>query len=164
MQLIHKEDFIGIVPMSVNIPNKDVDLHCLDAQNIDCEPIMPTFNNVSLLAQIVVSNPTSRPQLWAFFTEYLKPFLVCKAHARFLLWHGNNITQFGTVQNQEDTSEPISDKTRAELIRSTEIKANVYLAKMTNHLKVVSYTFDTIVYSYSNCAVIPRAKTRIFAL
>ena len=81
-------------------------------------------------------------QLQALFNNYIKGFLVCKAHARLLLWQGNNVTQFGLVRNREDTSDAISDKQRAELIQSSEHKANVYLAQMAKALEDANYTFE----------------------
>ena len=163
-QLIDKNDFIGVVPMSVNIPDVNVNLHCLDAQNIDTFPIMPiTATGVNMLTDIENATSSSNPELMEFFTTYLKPFMVCMAHARFLLWQGNNITQFGIRVNQEDTSQPITDKTRAELIASSEHKANVYMMKFKEALEEANYTFDTVVYSYE-CNNKPRAKTRIKAI
>lgn len=164
-QLIDKTDFINVVPMSGNIPDANVDLHCLDAQNIDTFPIMPsTSAGVNIVTDIENTNSGARPELHAWFNTYLKPYMVCMAHARFLLWQGNNITQFGVRVNNEDTSEAVSDKTRGELIASSEHKANVYLAKATSALKDADYTFDTVVYSYNNCNNKPRAKTRIFSV
>lgn len=163
-QLINKDDFINIVPMSANIPNVNVDLHCLDAQNIDTFPIMPkTAEGVNMLTNIENATSSSNPELMSFFETYLKPFMVCMAHARFLLWQGNNVTQFGIRVNQEDTSQPITDKTRGELIASSEHKANVYMMKFKQALEDANYTFDSVVYSYK-CNQKPRAKTRIAAI
>lgn len=163
-QLINKDDFINVVPMSVNIPNVNVDLHCLDAQNIDTFPIMPkTAEGVNMLTNIENATSSSNPELMSFFETHLKPFMVCMAHARFLLWQGNNVTQFGIRVNQEDTSQPISDKTRGELIASSEHKANVYMMKFKQALEDANYTFDSVVYSYK-CNQKPRAKTRIAAI
>ena len=150
--------------MSANIPNVNVDLHCLDAQNIDTFPIMPkTAEGVNMLTNIENATSSSNPELMSFFEIYLKPFMVCMAHARFLLWQGNNVTQFGIRVNQEDTSQPITDKTRGELIASSEHKANVYMMKFKQALEDANYTFDSVVYSYK-CNQKPRAKTRIAAI
>ena len=156
-QLINKSDFIGIVKMSVNIPDTDVDFHCLDAQRFDLFPIIPDALATALQG-------TMGTQLQAFFNNYVKGFLVCKAHARLLLWQGNNVTQFGLVTNREDTSAPISDKQRAELIQSSEHKANVYLAQMTKAMKDANYTFDSVSYEYAACAEKPKVKPKFFAV
>lgn len=166
MALFNKTDFIGIVPMSVNVPDANVNLHCEDAQQLDTRPIMPTRVNggQNLLDDIVNSTTSTRPELHGFYTNYILKFMVCKAHSRFLLWQGNNITQFGVRSNIENTSEPVSDKTRSELIASSEHKANIYLAQLTSYLDSISYTLDDIKYGYQNCNSKPKAKTRIYAI
>lgn len=156
-QLINKSDFIGIVKMSVNIPDSDVDFHCLDAQRFDLFSIIPDALATALQG-------TMGTELQAFFNNYVKGFLVCKAHARLLLWQGNNVTQFGLVTNREDTSQQITDKQRAELIQSSEHKANVYLAQMTKAMKDANYTFDSVSYEYAACAEKPKVKPKFFAV
>lgn len=156
-QLINKSDFTGIVKMSVNIPDSDVDFHCLDAQRFDLFPIIPDALATALQG-------TMGTELQAFFDNYVKGFLVCKAHARLLLWQGNNVTQFGLVTNREDTSAQITDKQRAELIQSSEHKANVYLAQMTKAMKDANYTFDSVSYEYAACAEKPKVKPKFFAV
>lgn len=156
-QLIDKSDFIGIVKMSVNIPDSDVDFHCMDAQKFDLFPIIPTALATALQG-------TMGTELQAFFNNYVKGFLVCKAHARLLLWQGRNITQHGLTQPREDTSEPITDKQRAELIQSVEHKANVYLAQMSKAMSDAEYTFDGVSYEYSDCAEKPKVKPKFFSV
>lgn len=156
-QLINKSDFIGIVKMSVNIPDSDVDFHCMDAQKFDLFPIIPTALATALQG-------TMGAELQTFFNNYVKGFLVCKAHARLLLWQGNNLTQFGLVTNSEDTSVPLTDKQRAELIQSSEHKANVYLAQMSKAMSDAKYTFDGVSYEYESCAEKPKVKPKFFSV
>jgi hypothetical protein len=156
-QLIDKSDFIGIVKMSVNIPDSDVNFHCMDAQRFDLFPIIPDALATALQGSMGA-------ELQAFFDDYVKGFLVCKAHARLLLWQGNNVTQFGLVRNNEDTSEPISDKQRAELIQSSEHKANIYLAQMSKAMSDADYTFDSVVYTYETCEDKPKVKPKFFSV
>lgn len=170
VQLIHKDDFGTYIKFSDNIPARDVDFHCKDAQNFDAYTIMPlavvSGNNIVLDVENSVNvSPVTRPELLEWFEDYLKPFLVCKAYARFLLWAGRNITQFGLRVNNEDTSTEVTDKNRAEMIADVEHKCNVYLARLTKALKDADYTYDSIVYSFDNCdSSKPKAKTRIYAI
>lgn len=169
MALFNKTDFIGIVPMSVNVPNDNVNLHCSDAQNLDTKPVMPirvSDTSIDLIDDLIAteSDHSTRPELWAFYDSYLLPYMVCLAHARFLLWQGNNITQFGVVVNQEDTSEPVTDKSRGELISSSEHKSNIYLARLWARLKDIEYTLDSIVYKKRDCGTKTRARTRTVAI
>jgi hypothetical protein len=85
-------------------------------------------------------------QLLNFFENYIKPFWVCKAASRFLLWHGRNVTQFGLRNMLDDTSEAISDKARGELIDDIDRKAAHYKTQINLYLKQVEYTFDGTVY------------------
>lgn len=168
IQLIDKDDFGAYVKFSDNIRAADVNFQCKDAQDIDAVPIMPIAvvsknNMVTDIENAINESPVTRPELLAFFNDYLKPFIVCKAYARFLLWAGRNITQFGLRVNNEDTSTEVTDKARAEMIADIEHKANVYLARMSTNLKEKAYTFDTIVYSF-DCGTKPRAKTRIYSI
>lgn len=169
VQLIDKDDFGTYVKWSDNIPAANVDFHCKDAQNFDAYPIMPiavvSLNNIVLDVENAINeSPVTRPELLEWFTDYLKPFLVCKAYARFLLWQGRNITQFGIVVNQEETSTEATDKARAEMIADTEHKCNVYLARLTKALKDADYTYDSIVYEYTCDNSKPRPKTRIVSI
>lgn len=168
MALIDKTDFGTYVKWSSNIPERDVNLHCLDAQEIDARPIMPLAvvsgnNMIDDIITALTESPVTRPELVSFFNTYLKPFLVCKAYARVLLWHGRNLSQYGLRVNQEDTSTEVSDKARGEMIADAQSKANVYWAKISGNLKVTSYTYDGIIYSNS-CTLKSRPKTRISAV
>lgn len=169
IQLIDKDDFGAVVKFSDNIRASDVDFHCKDAQNFDAYPIMPiavvSLNNIVLDVETAINeSPVARPELLEWFTDYLKPFLVCKAYARLLLWQGRNITQFGLRVNNEETSTEVTDKNRSELIADTEHKCNVYLARLTSALKEADFTYDSIVYDFNCSSTKPRAKTRIKAV
>jgi hypothetical protein len=68
-----------------------------------------------------------------------------------MLWHGRNINQFGLRQNNEQESEPISDRARGELLADIRSSANVCLAKMNKELSKVNYKFDNITYHFNSC-------------
>jgi hypothetical protein len=88
-----------------------------------------------------------RPQLMDAWQNSIKPFMVYSAYYRFLNWHGANVTQFGVRQNQEPTSNEITDKRRGELMADINSKKNVYQLRLNRAMSDASYTFDTIVYS-----------------
>lgn len=169
-QLIDKDDFGQYVKWSNNIPAADVNFHCKDAQNFDAVPIMPiavvSGNNLITDIETAISeSPVTRPQLLTFYTDFVEPYLVLCAYNRFLLLHGINITQYGLRINNEDTSNEIDEKKLANVMADALHKSNVYLARLTDRLKDVNYTFDNIVYSYNNCETTkPRAKTKIKAV
>jgi hypothetical protein len=172
MQLIDKDDFGAYVQFSDNLRAANVNFHCMDAQNFDFAELFPdaTLSGNTFLADIETAfseSPVTRPELIAFFNNYVKAYLVCKAYARLLLWHGKNITQFGIRVNNEDTSNEITDKARSELIADINSKANVYLLKMSNAFKTANATFDSIVYgNTTGCDTSQnrKPKTRIVAI
>lgn len=168
MALINKSDFSEYVVFSNNIKDDNIDVHCRDAQNFDVYPIMPTAkvsgnNMIDDIIFALTESPVEKPELIALFNDYVKPFMVLKAYCRFLLYHGRNITQYGIRVNNEDTSNDIGDKGRAEFIADNEHKANVYLARLNKALKDANYTFDSVVYQYA-CQTKPKAKTRIYSI
>jgi len=169
-QLIDKDDFGQYVKWSNNIPAADVNFHCKDAQNFDAVPIMPIAvvsgnNLITDIETAIAESPVTRPELIAFFEDFVKPYLVLCADRRFLLLHGINITQFGIRVNNEDTSNEIDKEKLANFMADALHKSNVYLARLTDGLKDANYTFDTIVYSFNNLETTkPRAKTRIKAV
>lgn len=89
-------------------------------------------------------------QLGTFFYQYLRPFLVFMSYRKFLLWAGTNLTQYGLVKIDEDTSEEISDQRRAELIADVKQKANVWLSRLRGRLCEVNWTFDTVSYAQTD--------------
>lgn len=115
------------------------------------------------------SQPDTNPldwsvnQLGTFFLNYLKPFLVFVSYGNFLLWAGTNLTQYGIVQIDEDTSEQITDQRRAELIANVSKKANVWLSRLKRRMCEVNDTFDAVNYSQTdgNFKVNPRKTFNI---
>lgn len=102
------------------------------------------------------SQPDTSPLDWVinelgtFFYVYLRPFLVFCSYKKFLLWAGTNLTQYGLVKIDEDTSEEISDQRRAELIADVKQKANIWLSRLRGRLCEVNNTFDLVNYSQTN--------------
>lgn len=85
-------------------------------------------------------------QLMAFWVNFVKKYFCAQAYYRLLLWHGANITQFGSRQNTEDTSAEISDKRRGELSRDVTNKAMLYLSNLNKAFQAASQTFDGVKY------------------
>lgn len=86
-------------------------------------------------------------EIMSFWKEYIKPYFILSAYSRFLLWHGANITQFGTRQINEDTSVEISDKRRGELISDIKGKINIYLSNLNKYFNSVGGIFDGVTYT-----------------
>lgn len=87
-------------------------------------------------------------QLMTFWTDYVKPYFMCCAYYRFLLWHGTNITQFGARQNNEETSVEITDKKKGELMADISGKKDIFYARLSKKFNDMNQTFDGVTYSY----------------
>lgn len=143
--LIIKSEFLEFVKLGANVTKtSDIETYIKDMQEIEFKPVVP-------IAFYTAITGTPGSELTTFLNDYVKPYLICGSYEKFLLWHGRNVAQFGLRENQEDTSTPISDKARAELIADVRRKTNVYLASMNDRLNDVSYTFDGVAYDFNTC-------------
>jgi hypothetical protein len=86
-------------------------------------------------------------QLATFYYNFVKPYLVFYSYSRFLLWIGSNLTQYGLREINEETSIPVSDQRRAELIRDIQQKGSIWNSRLKNKLCKENYIFDTISYA-----------------
>ena len=143
--LIIKSDFEAYCKLGKNIKDSDLDLHIRDAQEIELFSWIPDNMYTDLM-----DNLSTKPELTDLFNNYIKPFLVVSAYYKFILWHGKNISQYGIRQNTEDTSEEISDKSRAELMADVQAKKNVYLSRLKDTMFDDDYTYDNVVYDFYN--------------
>lgn len=106
----------------------------------------------------------TKPELVAFYTNYFKQVWSYFSYIRFLTWHGRNITQFGLVAINDDTTSLVSDKARGELINNTERDSQTYLTRMLNELNKVNYTFDNINFTKVTPIKKPRGRFGIRAI
>lgn len=106
----------------------------------------------------VSSSDWQEIELYTLFDNHLKPFLICSAFSRYLLWTGRNISQFGIRTNNEDSSTEISDKARAELIADIENQSVYYWSGFLKQIKCDSYTYDGVTYDFNNDCEISRPK------
>lgn len=145
--LIIKSEFRDYYKLSPNIGKDDeLDNYIRKAQELKFKPtVNEDFYND------LIGSLTSRPELSDFLNNYIKPFLISVTYERFLLWHGNNINQFGIGQNLEDTSQQISTSNRSGLINDVKSDSNAFLSLMNKGLKDAEYTFDGVVYDFGSC-------------
>ena len=86
--LIIKSDFKAYCPINNNVKDSDLDIHIRDAQDIEFKSWVDDTFYTDLM-----DNLSSKPELTDLFNDYIKPFLVCGAYYKFLLWHGRNISK-----------------------------------------------------------------------
>jgi len=156
--LIIKSDFDTYCKLGKNIKDDDLNLHIRDAQDVD----FFSWVNDTFYTDLM-DNLATKPELTTLFNTYIKPYLVLSAYYKFMLWHGANVSQYGTRQNQEDTSQEVSDKRRSELLGDIQSKINVYLNRLKDKLNDDNYTYDSVVYDwYNNCdKIIARPQLNI---
>lgn len=97
-------------------------------------------------------------ELASLFDDYVKPYLVCCAFSRYLLWTGRNISQFGIRTNSEDTSTEVSDKARAELIADINNKKAYYWSRFKKKIYDDDYTYDGVLYNFETDCDVSRPK------
>lgn len=147
--LIISSEFRDHVKLGANVGKSgELETYIRKFQENKFKPIVPSAFYTDITGSL-----TSRPELNTFLQDYVKPFLISGAYENFLLWHGRNVSQFGLRQNNEETSEAISDKARAELMADIRSETNVCLADMTKQWSDLNYTFDGTAYGFNSCGV-----------
>lgn len=152
MALIQKSEFKTYVDFSDNIPSKKLDYNINDAQIFDLKPLVPADFYTDLFSL------SARPELTVLLDDYVKPYLICSAFSRYLLWTGRNISQFGIRTNNEDTSTEVSDKARAELIADINNKKSYYWSIFKKKIYDDNYTYDGTTYDFTNDCDVSRPK------
>lgn len=147
--LIIKSEFRTYYKLGANVGNDgELDAYIQKTQELNFKQTVPAALYTDLLGSL-----TARPELEAFLNDYIKPFLISKTYERFLLWHGNNINQYGIRNNVEDTSQQISTTNRAELINDVKSDSNAFLALMNKQASDANFTFDGVVYDF-DCSTV----------
>lgn len=154
--LIIKSEFEQYVTMTNNIDDSAIALHIRDAQEIDFISWVDTPFYDKLL-----SGPGT--QLSSLLNDYIKPYLICLAYHRYLLWCGRSPQRSGLRKAIEESSEEISDKARGELMADIHSKSNAYLNKLKYKLYADRYTYDGVIYTFFDeiNKVFPRPKISI---
>lgn len=144
--LIEKTDIGAYIQFTDNIPDKDIDPHITNVQNFTVQPLIDETMWTNI--QTILTNPShSFPELETFYETYIKPWVCFVTGYEFLIWHGNNITQFGVRVMNEETSVGIAPQDRAQLTQNVKNNGNAAYSRMRKALADADYTFDSIVYN-----------------
>ena len=155
--LVIKSEFRAFVKLGANVgKDAEIDSHIRDMQELEFRSTMDEPFYIDLIGDL-----SNRPELQDFLDNYIKPYLICGAYEKFLLWHGNNISQFGIRNNTEDTSTEVTDKVKGELLADVRRRTNSYLAIMNRELFLNNYKFDNIQYTFYDDAYKSRSKRNI---
>ena len=163
MPQLSKSDLAEIVEQfTTNIEDRLIMPHIQKTIEIGFVQIVPQALINAILA--VQFNTSTKPELLAFYDNYFKQVWAYLAYVRFFTWHGRNITQFGLVSINDETTTQITDKTRGELINNIEHDSQVYMTRMLNELKESNYTFDSISFNKISPIKKPRNSFGIRAI
>ena len=141
--LISRTDFVGRINLSSNIKDEDINICINNVQLYEFKPIIDEnlYNALSAL-----TSGSSASELKTLWTDYVKPLLVFAFAKEFIIIHGKNFTQFGIMKSVDDTSTPLTDSERMELLSPYERNYNICLSNFKNKLESAKYTFDSVVY------------------
>lgn len=143
--LIKVSDFEAYVKIGANvIRGNEMDMHIKDMQELE----FGSWADTEFYNDLMNCNQNDDPELFELLQNQVKPYLVCGAYSKFLLWHGRTINQAGIRVNLTDTDGGISDKARGELTNDIIRKQNIYLNKLKFKLCNDNYTYDGIVYTF----------------
>jgi hypothetical protein len=163
MPTLSKTELAAIVEQfTTNIEDRLINPHIQKTIDIGFTEIVPQTLINALVALSLTGGGNT--ELKAFYNNYFKQVWSYFAYIRFFTWHGRNITQFGLVSINDDTTSQISDKARGELINNIEHDSQVYLTRMLNELELKNYTFDTINYTKVSPIKKPRNRFGIRAV
>lgn len=136
-----KSDFPAFVNFSLNIDDKYINLHIEDAYKYDIKPKLD-----ALATDIYEYNQDTdtKPQLKAFFNDYILQWWVLLAYKRFIQNHGRNVTQFGYTKTRDPqgTFDQLDGEERAVILRQIISDASVSY----NYALQQVWKFDNITY------------------
>lgn len=145
--LINRTDFVGRINLSANIKDADINICINNVELYEFKPMID-LNLYNALKALTDGSPAS--QLKTFLTDFVKPLLVFAFAKEFIVIHGKNFTQFGIMKSVDDTSQPLTDAERMELLAPYERNYNICLSNFKVELENKKYTFDNIIYLKGN--------------
>ncbi len=136
-----KSQFKDFVQFTENIEDRILNFHINDAFVYTIKPLM------GVLADDIKSYDAdieTKPELKAFFDDYVLRWWVLLAYQRFLQNHGRNVTQFGYTQlrDPQGTFEPVDAQGRAVYLKQLINDTNVSQTLVFNE----TWTFDDVSY------------------
>lgn len=151
MATITLNDIQSYSQITLNVESRLIDHHISLSRTIDLEPIV-TKALMDAVDTAVVEEPITKPELVAFYNDYIVPYWCLSAYNRFLASHGTNVTQFGLTVTQDNrgTFVQADEERRAVIMRQTNYDKKVFKTYMIDYLKSVDFTFDNAVFHKSD--------------
>jgi hypothetical protein len=136
-----KSDFPTFVNFSLNIEDRLINPHIEDAYKYDVRPKLDELA-VDIYNYDTVDN--DKPELEAFFNNFILQWWVLLAYKRFIQNHGRNVTQFGYTKTSDPqgTFQQLDGDERAVILRQLASDSGVSY----NYILQETWTFDSISY------------------
>jgi hypothetical protein len=141
-----KADFASFLPSISHLPDGLVNPRIDDAFKFDIKPKLGT-----LAIDIKEHTGSSRPELRAFYADFVLHWWVLLAFKRLLELHGKNITQFGVTKTKDPggTFDQLTAEERAVMIKQVQSDAGTLQVMVFAE----TWKFDGSTYSKgSNCS------------
>lgn len=137
----NKSDFPLFVNFSLNIEDRLINPHIEDAYKYDVKPKLDSL--ASDIYEYEYSLET-KPELKAFFDNFILQWWILLAYKRFIQNHGRNVTQFGYTKTKDPqgTFEQLDPNERSVILKQLEHDYNVCF----NYILQETWTFDSITY------------------
>lgn len=142
--LITKTELKTYLQFSDKIEDRLIDFHIKKVQETIIEPLLDPAMFTNLLA--IVGGSTSYPYLEDLLNDYIKAWIAYNVGYSFYAQHGVNVSQYGLVVINEDTSTPLAPQDRSNLLATTKNDANTYYLRLRKKLSDDNFTYDSIKY------------------
>ena len=132
-----------------NIEGRLIDFQISLARTFDVEPIVT--KTLMDAVDVAVASTGTKPELEAFYNNFIVPYWCLSSYYRFIATHGTNITQFGITQTRDPrgTFDQSNDQSRANVLTQTEADRKVFKQYLVDRLKEVNFTFDSVTFGES---------------
>lgn len=157
-----KSEFQNYVQFTVNIEDRIINYHVEDAFYYEIKPKLgyPTDSakDIGLVIYNLATDDITKPELKAFFDNYVKRYWVLLAFKRFLQNHGRNVTQFGytKLRDPEGTFDQVDGEERAVYLKQLQHDINITETNLFVELNTKRWTFDS--FTYGQTSVNPPKK------
>lgn len=124
------------------------------------------FVSAQLIADVnaLDNDGADRPELRAFHSSFIVPYIAKAVELRLLVTHGNIWAREGIVQIQDsqNTSAPIGDSARNNLLKQCRSDKAVFQTLMQNRFAQVARTFDGVAYDLDSQTNQPKRNASTF--
>lgn len=152
-----KADFEQYVTFSQNIPDKNINPRISEAYKFTVKPLLDSlavdiFNFTDPDFDPLTYDPDTytgdRPELVAFYKNFVEHWWIFLSMKRFLANHGFNLTQFGFTKTDDPqgTFTQLSPQERVIQAKQIESDIDVLYSMLLTAGKEANWTFDEIVY------------------